>query len=188
MASASADLPDDVATLQALLIAARAETAAHLLMIEKLKAQLAKLRRMQFGQSSEKLDAAIHQLELALEDVEEGTAARTVLERAVMPATPDARQHPVRRPLPDHLPREEIVHWPAGIADGDLGCGCQACGGQLRRLGQDETEVLERVTQFKVVRHIRPKIVCRLCEAIVQAPMPSLPIERGRPRTASSTW
>ena len=71
MASASADLPDDVATLQALLIAARAETAAHLLMIEKLKAQLAKLRRMQFGQSSEKLDAAIHQLELALEDVEE---------------------------------------------------------------------------------------------------------------------
>ena len=181
MASASADLPDDVATLQALLIAARAETAAHLLMIEKLKAQLAKLRRMQFGQSSEKLDAAIHQLELALEDVEEGTAARTVLERAVMPATPDARQHPVRRPLPDHLPREEIVHWPAGIADGDLGCGCQACGGQLRRLGQDETEVLERVTQFKVVRHIRPKIVCRLCEAIVQAPMPSLPIERGRP-------
>lgn len=181
MASASADLPDDVATLQALLIAARAETAAHLLMIEKLKAQLAKLRRMQFGQSSEKLDAAIHQLELALEDVEEGTAARTVLERAVMPATPDTRQHPVRRPLPDHLPREEIVHWPAGIADGDLGCGCQACGGQLRRLGQDETEVLERVTQFKVVRHIRPKIVCRLCEAIVQAPMPSLPIERGRP-------
>ena len=68
MASASADLPDDVATLQALLIAARAETAAHLLMIEKLKAQLAKLRRMQFGQSSEKLDAAIHQLELALEE------------------------------------------------------------------------------------------------------------------------
>ena len=66
MASASADLPDDVATLQALLIAARAETAAHLLMIEKLKAQLAKLRRMQFGQSSEKLDAAIHQLEGSL--------------------------------------------------------------------------------------------------------------------------
>lgn len=181
MASASADLPDDVATLQALLIAARAQSAAHLLMIEKLKAQLAKLRRMQFGPSSEKLDAAILQLELALEDVEEGTAARTVLERAVMPAAPDARQHPVRRPLPDHLPREEVTHWPVGIASGDLGCGCLACGGQLRRLGQDETEVLERVTLFKVVRHIRPKIVCRQCEAIVQAPMPSLPIERGRP-------
>lgn len=44
---------------------------------------------MQFGQSSEKLDAAILQLELALE---EGTAARTVLARAVMPAAPDARQ------------------------------------------------------------------------------------------------
>jgi transposase len=101
MASACADLPDDVATLQALLIAARAQSAAHLLMIEKLKAQLAKLRRMQLGQSSEELDAAIRQLELALEDVEEGMAARTVLERAVMPAAPGARQHPVRRPLPD---------------------------------------------------------------------------------------
>jgi hypothetical protein len=77
-------------------------------MIEKLKAQLAKLRRMQFGQSSEKLDAAIFQLELALEDVEEGTAARTVLERAVMPAAPDARQSPVRRPLPDRLPLDDV--------------------------------------------------------------------------------
>jgi hypothetical protein len=81
-------------------------------MIEKLKAQLAKLRRMQFRQSSEKFDAAIHQLELALEDVEEDTAARTVLERALMPAAPGSRRHPVRRPLPDHLPREEVVHWP----------------------------------------------------------------------------
>ncbi len=104
------------------MIAARAQSAARLLKIEPLKAQLAKLRRMQFGQSSEKLDAAILQLELALEDVDEGTAARTVLERSVMPAAPDARQCPVRRPLPDHLLCEEIVYWPAGIVGGDLGC------------------------------------------------------------------
>ena len=34
---------------------------------------------------------------------------------------------------------------------------------------------------FKVIEHIRPKLSCRACETIVQAPMPSLPIERGLP-------
>ena len=36
-------------------------------------------------------------------------------------------------------------------------------------------------SSFKVIRHVRPKLSCRACETIVQAPMPSLPIERGRP-------
>jgi len=52
----------------------------------------------------------------------------------------------------------------------------------MRRLGEDVTEVLEYVpASFKVIRHVRPKLSCRMCETIVQAPMPSLPIERGRP-------
>ena len=52
----------------------------------------------------------------------------------------------------------------------------------MRRLGEDVTEVLEYVpASFKVIRHVRPKLSCRVCETIVQAPMPSLPIERGRP-------
>ena len=52
----------------------------------------------------------------------------------------------------------------------------------MRRLGEDVTEVLEYVpARFKVIRHIRPKFSCRSCETITQAPMPSLPIERGRP-------
>ena len=47
------------------------------------------------------------------------------------------------------------------------------------------TEVLEYVpASFKVIRHVRPKLPCRICETIVQAPMPSLPIERGRPRSS----
>jgi transposase len=72
------------------------------------------------------------------------------------------------------LPREEQVHEPA--------CTCPNCGGAMRRLGEDATEVLEYVpASFKVIRHVRPKFSCRMCETIVQAPMPSLPIERGRP-------
>jgi transposase len=181
MPLSSADLPDDVATLKALLIAARAEADARGLMIEKLKAELARLKRMQFGKSSEKLDAAIRQLELALEAVEEDAGAVRVTFGALPDGAVVAREKPARRPLPDHLPREEVVHWPRAVPDGDLSCGCRTCGGGLRRLGEDATEVLERVTLFKVIRHVRPKIVCRVCEAIIQAPMPSLPIERGRP-------
>jgi len=42
--------------------------------------------------------------------------------------------------------------------------------------------VLEYIpSSFKVIQHVRPKLSCRSCETIVQAPMPSLPIERGRP-------
>src|SRR3546814_7130695 len=86
----------------------------------------------------------------------------------------EARDKPVRRPLPDHLPREEVVHAAA--------CSCPSCGGDLRRLGEDVTEILEyRPGRFHVIRHLRPKFSCRRCEAITQAAMPDLPIERGRP-------
>jgi hypothetical protein len=52
----------------------------------------------------------------------------------------------------------------------------------LRRIGDEITEVLEYVpSSFTVMQHVRPKMSCRACETIVQVPLPSLPIERGRP-------
>jgi chromosome segregation ATPase len=82
----AADLVQEIAELRALLAereaelaVARAEVTGARLRIEQYKAQLAKLRRMQFGRSSEKLDPQIDQLELMLEDLEEGEAARTAL-------------------------------------------------------------------------------------------------------------
>ena len=76
--------------------------------------------------------------------------------------------------MPEHLPRQIEPHEPA--------CTCPNCGGGLRKLGEDVTEVLDYVpASFKVIRHVRPKLSCRLCETIVQMPMPSLPIERGKP-------
>jgi transposase len=171
-------LPDDIEALKTLVLAQFAsleakneELRAQNFRIEQLKAQLAKLRRMQFGRSSEKRDRAIEQLELLLEDLQEEAGQKAVEQPAL--AT-EEKKRPVRRPLPDHLPRETAVHVEA--------CSCPRCGGELRRLGEDATEVLEFVpASFKVIRHVRPKFSCRKCEAITQAPMPSLPIERGRP-------
>nr|CCD32261.1 Transposase IS66 [Methylocystis sp. SC2] len=80
--------------------------------------------------------------------------------------------------MPDHLPLETITH--------DAPCVCPTCGGtKFGRIGADEREVLEYVaSHFKRVRHVREKMSCRACETIVQAPMPTLPIEKGRPGPA----
>jgi transposase len=172
------DLQRDVAWL-------RAEVHAKALMIEKLRAQLSVLRRARFGRSSEKLDAQVEQLELMIDDLEEG-AAETLAHAAI--EAPDAdeaaetsgssskkRKPSLRAPLPDHLPTETIVH--------EAPCVCPTCGGEkFGRIGADEREVLEYVpSHFKRVVHVRPKMSCRACETIVQAPMPTLPIEKGRP-------
>ena len=169
MPDPAADLPDDVEALRRLVIEQRAVLAARDLEIETLKVQLARLRRMQFGRSSETLDREIAQLELQLEELEENAAVRP---STTTPETAPAKAQPIRRPLPEHLPREEIVHAPA--------CVCPRCGGALRPLGEDVTEVLDYVpARFRVIRHRRPKLSCRACEAVVQAPIPSRPIERG---------
>lgn len=59
---------------------------------------------------------------------------------------------------------------------------CPSCGGGLRHLGEDVSEQLEYIpASFRVIRHVRPKLACSCCDAIVQAPAPSRPIERGIP-------
>src|SRR6202047_5327661 len=146
--------------------------------IEHLKAQLAVLRRARFGRSSEKLDRDIEQLELLIGELGEGGAED---KSRAQPGGDKARGIPARakpggrKPLPAHLPRERTVHQPVAA--------CPCCGGTvLRKLGEDVTELLEYVpSSFKVIQLVRPKLSCRACETIVQAPLPSLPIERGRP-------
>ena len=138
--------------------------------IEHLKLLIAKLRRMQFGRSSEKLDRKIDQLELRLEELQASQPeSKTVApnSREISPVT-----RPVRRPLPDHLPRETRKHPPKQET-------CPDCGGALKHLGEDVSEILEYVPErFKVIRQVRPKLACAGCERIVQAPAPSRPIER----------
>jgi transposase len=59
---------------------------------------------------------------------------------------------------------------------------CRACGGALRVVSEDVTDILEyRPGRFEVVRHVRPAFSCRTCAVMTQAPVPALPIERGRP-------
>jgi transposase len=155
-------LPDDVEQLQQLVIAQRVE-------LEHLKLLIAKLRRMHFGRSSEKLDRQIAQRELQLEELEISQDKILATARAARPPEPAA---PKRQPLPEHLPRERRVYQPM--------CSCPDCGGAMRQIGEDVSEMLEHVPeQFKVIRIVRPKLACERCERIVQEPAPSRPIARG---------
>lgn len=61
------------------------------------------------------------------------------------------------------------------------GPACPSCGGALRRIGEDATETLDYVPgRFKVIRHVREKLSCRICDTVVAAPAPDHAIARGR--------
>jgi transposase len=165
-----APLPSDVESLQRLVREQQAQLLSRDVLIEQLKLQLARLKKMKFGRSSEQLDAQIAQLELSLEELEANAAA------TASPKTParEPATKPARKPLPDHLPREPHVHEPSTGS-----CNCPECGGTLRALGEDTSEVLEYVPEhWKVIKHVRPKYSCSGCQKIVQAAAPSRPIER----------
>jgi transposase len=163
------DLPDDIQTLKRLLLEERAARQVDQAEIQSLKLQLAYLKRQQYGQSSEQLSEKIAQLELTLEDLE---AAATV---STSTPEPTMRGSRVRRPLPAYLPHENVTHAPLPEE-----CSCPACGGTMKVLGDDASEMLEYVpSHFKVIRHIRPKLACSRCDKIVQASAPSRPIARG---------
>jgi transposase len=167
------DLPEDIETPKAPVIAQRAELIAkhaelcsHAAEIERLKLLIAKLKRLQFGRRSEKWEREIGQLELRLEELQVASSPAPAAQPAL-----EEKPQPVRRALPEHLPRERVVHEPA--------CSCPDCGAQMRRIGEDVSEVLDYLpARFKVIRHVRPKLACPSCERIVQAPAPSRPIER----------
>jgi transposase len=142
--------------------------------IEQLKLLIAKLRRMQFGRKSEKVERQIEQLQLRLGELEASRGEQTT-SSAAPPAALErpGGSKPVRRPLPEQLPREMRKILPKQTA-------CPDCGGELKPLGEDVSEILEWVpASFKVIRQVRPKLACGRCDKILQAEAPSRPIVRG---------
>lgn len=158
-------------TLEDLQIALR---AAHL-EIEYLKLTIAKLKREQYGQTSERGKRLMDQLALQLEEIE-ATAAEEEIKAAEKVPRPDrpTREKPKRKPFPAHLPRERVV------LPGPTECRCCG-GGNLVKIGEDVNETLEaEPRRYKVVQTVREKFSCRACETITQPPAPNYPINRGR--------
>ena len=156
---------------------AQADLSSREALIAHLKLEIEKLRRELYGTRSERKARLLEQMELQLEELEaaatedelaaENAAARTQTVRSFQ------RKRPVRKPFPDHLPRERVV-----IAAPD---SCPCCGSaKLSKLGEDITETLEVIPrQWKVIQTVREKFSCRDCETITQPPAPFHVTPRG---------
>ncbi len=120
------------------------------------------------------MQGQIEQLELQLDELATAQAeppAASPTPEATAPAAPG--RMPARRPLPGHLRREKRTILPKETA-------CPDCGGALKALGEDVSEILEYVpAHFHVIQQVRPKLACTHCDKIVQAEAPSRPIARG---------
>jgi transposase len=165
----------DRRALEAFCLAQQARLEANAGELERLKLLILKLKRLQFGRKSEKIERRIEQLELCLEDLEAAQASAAPQPGSALAAAlePVVRRKPARRELPPELPREILRQEPEESA-------CPDCGGELRRFGEDVSESLEyEPGRFKVIRRVRPKFSCRGCERIVQAAAESRAIERG---------
>ena len=153
-------LPEDPAELRQVTELLMREVKSQALMIEKLQHQLHGANRNRFGSKSESLV----QLQLFTENAE--IAVATEDPAPAGPQEPEVKAKPKRNPLPDHLDRKKQV-----LSAGD---NCNACGGDLKTLGEDVTEELEYIPgRFVVNQIIRPRAACTRCEAIQQAALPS---------------
>ena len=195
MSDAPAILPDNPTALKAMIAHLQVENAriaaenmriqadigsisatlrAHEALVQALQIQIAWLKKQKFGASSERIEREIEQLELALEHLEIAAAAAisaiapdddvelSAEEQAAAPNMPRRRKPLVA----EGTPRERIVL--------DPGDDCQHCGGTLRLVGEDVSEMLELISaKLKLIETARLKKSCRRCERITQLPAPS---------------
>ncbi|MBU0909154.1 MAG: IS66 family transposase zinc-finger binding domain-containing protein, partial [Proteobacteria bacterium] len=125
-----------------------------------LREQLRLLRSQLYGRKSERLSASSEYTQLMLFD-EPVAAPEKVEEFKGVDVTAHTRKKVGRKPLPEDLPRVEIVH---DIAEKDKICGC---GNAKSRIGEEVMEQLDIMpARIQVLRHIRPKYACRQCEGV----------------------
>jgi transposase len=181
MSKSAEILPDDPAVLKAMIANLQAENAkisatlrVHDQLVQALRLRIAKLQKLAFGKSSEKIEREIEQLELALEDLLIVVAEddEAPIDEGPNEPVPDKEAAPTLRRRPrvsDATPRER--------RELDPGTCCPDCGGDLRVVGEDVSELLDMIAaQMKVIQIARIKKSCRRCEKMVQEPAPSRPI------------
>ncbi|MCP4801192.1 MAG: IS66 family transposase [bacterium] len=197
MQTALNDLPNDIKTLKEMVLnqaSLREEEAKERSELEKdrhalkqqnhdyktqvlsLQEQLNLLLHKRFGASSEKLSA--DQLRLFNEAEQETDALEQMLpedtkDNVTVPE--HERKKPGRKPLPKHLPREEVIH---DLAEDEKVCPHD--GHALKAIGEERTEQLDYIpAQVKVIEHVRLKYACPCCaEGVKIAPLPPQPLPK----------
>jgi transposase len=147
----SNQLPDDTESLKQIITSQQQQ-------IDHLQEMLRLLQNEIFGRKSE-VRLAVNPNQLQLFTPPE----------PVEPIQPDesiaikghARKKRGRKPLPEDLPRVEVVH---DLPEEEKQC---ACGATLSRIGEETCEKLDYIpAKVQVIRHIRPKYACKRCEGV----------------------
>lgn len=138
------------------------------------------LKQQHFGRKSEKLDVELPLLpglqnlfdEAGIEPADE-PEEETPEQLAEQEIT--KKKKPGRRPLPQHLPRERVIH---DLPEAEKQCKC--CGHQMVKFGEETSEQIGYIpAQLKVLVHVRNKYACKACEeGVTLAPMPPQPIPK----------
>ena len=160
------NLPNDSEALKKLLLNLHSESQGWKLKYESLLETFKLAQQHRYGASSEKnilQDDFFDEADAPIP--EDNTSEEEVIVQAHA-----RKKHPKRPKLPEHLPREVIEY---DISDEEKQC---ACGCQKERFGEEVSEQLDVIPpQLKVLKHVRPKYVCKRCEANISvAPMPDL--------------
>lgn len=198
MSTDALSLPDDPAALKALLLrerrARQSERAQHTEVlaryeetvqsqqqtIRRQEHELARLLRRLYGPKQERIDP--DQLTLfdakELEELAEELAAEADEHQPPTTSRRRRRRGHGRRPLPKHLPREQVLY---ELSEAERRCPC--CGETRREIGRETSEQLDYVpASYKVIEHVRVKYACRQCqEHVAIAAKPPQPIEKGLP-------
>lgn len=136
-----------------------------------LKQELAKIKRLIFGQKRERFvpaDSNQLDIELELEGIQPKAAEPATEEIAYTRRKNSEKKQPSRNALPVHLPRDVVVIEPDEETDG------------MRKIGEEITEELEYTpASLRVTRYVRPKYAGADGEGVLIGALPSRPIEKG---------
>ena len=142
--------------------------------IEHLEKQVRLLKSKLFGRKSEKPVVDTDDKQLSLFDEAEDIAEEAPANEDKVTVAGHSRKKGGRKPLPEDLPRIEVIH---DIPEEEKTC---ACGCEMSRIGEDVSEKLDIIpAKIQVIRHIRYKYACKQCEgveseegAVKTAPLP----------------
>ena len=129
--------------------------------IHYLEEQLRLFKNELFGRSSEKRhEPHADQLPLFTDDDKHAVESRPADDDKIVIAA-HCRKKRGRKPLPEDLPRVDIIH---DLSEEEKQC---ACGARLTRFGEEVCEKLDYIpARLRVERHIRYKYACKNCEGV----------------------
>jgi len=164
----TATLPNDVGALKNIIVDLNGsyeqllheKTEAEKL-ISILEEQVAFFKDKLYGPSSEKWSEADRFQMRLFNEAEIGVEGTIEIVETAVYVSSHGRRKAGRRPLPEGLPRVEVIH------DLEEEAKVCECGAELTRFGAETSEQLDVIpAQVRVIRHVRLKYACRTCEGV----------------------